>query len=409
MNRLKHVFDNLDLEVATNEPNEKEGETGSGHVRCDRASSVACIEGRLKGDSCDNINGNAANPGSSLRGETNSRRGVRPKRRSTSGCLRHLTSLGSNQNSASSNDSDFTNAFPALDRPRNIKRLDSNDSFPDYVGALGARYLAIQAAADAAKELDELCDSDHLAPEEGLHQSTDLPESFVSVQPKEAHLRRSKNLGMFKQNRSDDNPENTTHTTDSGYESSSSLGSVGDLILKALATAGTALENETTAATTAATNTRPRRGGRRSVSIQQQNIPSIAPMAQGFAKRGSAYCEEIIYRRRSSRFKNDVADDSSDDDDEINPKANSSPSKTKTSRKPSSRRNSHRSAAIKANKDMSSSASQAGNGGNTARGQGEAQQQLDIPRAISDADRCDSFKTLASIEAGMKRNRFTPM
>ena len=399
MNRLKKLFDNLDLEVATNDPNEK-ADTAADHELQEfpspprrRASSADyCIEGRLKGGSfCDsfddndddNNNNNTTNHEFSRR-KANPRRGrLFPKRHSTSSdCLDQRYATGndvlsrSNQNSASLFGFDFASrASPSpapLDNPHEIKKLDSQNSFPDFVGALGARHLVLQAAADAAKDKqrqDELCDSDHINPEEErLHYSEDLRGSFAAVQPKEARLRRSKHLAKFKQHRSDDNLDGSAHSDQSGYDSSSSFGSVGDLILKALSSAGQDLESETAATTTNISNARARRrttkaahrtrrqhrGSYTEDLIQPktgfgQNLPCIAPTPQGFGgRRGSDYCgeEEIIYRRRSSAsyasrrrssrsaISNKGNDDSDDDDDDAKPKAKnvktSSPSKPKS-------------------------------------------------------------------------------
>lgn len=483
MNRLKKVFDNLDLEVATNDPNEN-SDTAAGHELQDipsspprrrRASSADyCIEGRLKGGSfCDSLDDNDDdddNNNNTTNHEFPRRRGgLFPKRHSTSDCLdqRYATDnnalSSSNQNSASSFGFDFAGrASPSpapLDNPHKIKKLDSQNSFPDFVGALGARHLALQAAADAAKDKrrqDELCDSDHIDPdEERLHYSEDLRGSFAAVQPKEARLRRSKHMAKFKKNRSDDNLDSgSAHGDQSGYDSSSSFGSVGDLILKALSSAGQDLESETAATTTNASNARARRrttkaahqhrtrrqyrGSYTEGMIQPktgfgQNLPCIAPTPQGFGgRRGSDYCgeEEIIYRRRSSAsyasrrrssrsaISNKGNDDSDDDDyDDAKPKAKniktSSPAKPKSkiSHKASSKSKSHRRASrgSKINKNNMSPMTSNDSGRSSGSCRSEA---LDgeLSRRISAAEQsCDSFKTLASIEAAMKRNRFAPV
>ena len=480
MNRLKKVFDNLDLEVATDDPNEQVDQElqdiPSPPRR--RASSVDyCIEGRLKGGSfCDSADsGNDDKTSTSNhefpRRRANPRRdGLIPKRHSTSDCLdqRYTTGNASdgNQNSNSSFGFDFADApskNPLVDNPHEIKKLDSQNSFPDFVGALGARHLALQAAADAAKDKQrQEEDSDHIDPdEERLHYSADLCGSFASAQPKEARLRRSKHLAKFKQHRSDDNLDGSGHSIDSGYDSSSSVGSVGDLILKALSSAGHDLESETAATTaTNISNTRTRRrttkaahqhrtrrqharGSYAEGMVQPktgfgQNLPCIAPTPQGFGfggRRGSDYCgeQEIIYRRRSSAsyasrrrssrsaISNKGNDDSDDDDEEDEKPANNikgSPSKIKSkishkspgrsaARRRSHRRASHSSKADKT-KNMSPKNSQDSDRSSRSSCRSEFLEDH-IRRASAAEQSCDSFKTLASIEAGMKRNRFAPV
>ena len=483
MNRLKKVFDNLDLEVATNDPNEK-SDTAAGHELQEfpspprrRASSADyCIEGRLKGGSfCDsfddndddNNNNNSTNHEFPRRKANPRRGGLFPKRHSTSDCLDQRYAINNdasigNQNSASSFGFDFSSRAspspaPIVDNPHEIKRLDRQNSFPDFVGALGARHLALQAAADAAKDKqrqDELCDSDHIdSDEERLHYSEDLRGSFAAVQPKEARLRRSKHLAKFKQHRSDDNLDGSAHSDQSGYDSSSSFGSVGDLILKALSSAGHDLESETAATTTNISNARSRRrttkaahqhrnrrqyrGSYTEDLIQPktgfgQNLPCIAPTPQGFGgRRGSDYCgeEEIIYRRRSSAsyasrrrssrsaISNKANDDSDDDDDDAKPKAknikksSTSKPKSKISHKASSKSKSHRRASRGSQVDKNTVSPTTSN--DSGRSSGSCRSEAldgDLSRRISAADQsCDSFKTLASIEAAMKRNRFAPV
>ena len=477
MNRLKKVFDDLDLEVATNDPNEK-SDTAAGHELQEfpspprrRASSADyCIEGRLKGGSfCDSFDDNDDDNNNNNttihefpRRKANPRRGgLFPKRHSTSDCLDQRYATGNdasigNQNSASSFGFDFSSrASPSpapLDNPHEIKKLDRQNSFPDFVGALGARHLALQAAADAAKDKqrqDELCDSDHIDPdEERLHYSEDLRGSFATVQPKEARLRRSKHLAKFKQHRSGDNLDGSAHSDQSGYDSSSSFGSVGDLILKALASAGHELESETAATTTNISNARARRrttkaahqhrtrrqyrGSYTEDRIQPktgfgQNLPCIAPTPQGFGgRRGSDYCgeEEIIYRRRSSAsyasrrrssrsaISNKGNDNSDVDDDDAKPKAknikNSFASKPKSK---ITRRKSHRRASQGSKVDKNTMSPTTSNDSGRSSGSCRSEALDDgLPRRISAADQsCDSFKTLASIEAAMKRNRFAPV
>ena len=482
MNRLKKVFDNLDLEVATNDPNEK-SDTAAGHelqefpspLRRRASSADYCIEGRLKGGSfCDSVgenddddnNNNSTNHEFPRRKANPRRGGLFPKRHSTSDCLDQRYTAGNdasigNQNSASSFGFDFSSRVspsPApLDNPHEIKKLDRQNSFPDFVGALGARHLALRAAADAAKDKqrqDELCDSDHIDPdEERLHYSEDLRGSFAAVQPKEARLRRSKHLAKFKQHRSDDNLDGSAHSDQSGYDSSSSFGSVGDLILKALSSAGQDLESEMSATT--ATNLSNARARRRTTKAAHkhrnrrqyrgsytedliqpktgfgQNLPCIAPTPQGFGgRRGSDYCgeEEIIYRRRSSASYasrrrssrsaiSNKGNDDSDDDDDAKPKAknikNSSTSKPKSKipHKASSKSKSQRRASRGSQVDKKNPSHMTSN--DSGRSSGSCRSEAldgDLSRRISAADQsCDSFKTLASIEAAMKRNRFAPV
>ena len=286
----------------------------------------------------------------------------------------------------------------------------------------------------------------------------DLRGSFAAVQPKEARLRRSKHLAKFKQNRSDDNLDGSAHSNDSGYDSSSSFGSVGDLILKALTSAGQDLESET-AATAIATNICNARAARRRTTraahqhrarrqhrgsytegmIQPktglgQNLPCIAPTPQGFGfggRRGSDFCceqEEIIYRRRSSASYasrrrssrsaiSNKGNDDSDDDDDAKPKAknikNSSTSKPKSKipHKASSKSKSQRRASRGSQVDKKNPSHMTSN--DSGRSSGSCRSEAldgDLSRRISAADQsCDSFKTLASIEAAMKRNRFAPV
>ena len=469
MDRLKKVFDNLDLEVSTNEPNERSDTAGHelqdipSSPRRRRASSADyCIEGRLKGGSfCDSAddddddNDNNTTSHEFPRRRANARHGeLFPKRHSTSDCLEHLNAAGNNV-SRSDNNSASPFGFDFARRPSSdeIKKLDSQNSFPDFVGALGARHLALQAAADARKH-DELCDSDHIDPDdERLHNSEDMRGSFAAAQPKEARMRRSKHLAKFKQHRSDDNLDGTTQSDQSGYDSSSSFGSVGDLILKALSSAGQDLESET-AATTAVTNVsnaRPRRrttkaahhrnrrqyrGSYTEGMIQPktgfgQNLPCIAPTPQGFGgRRGSDYCgeEEIIYRRRSSAsyasrrrssrsaISNKGNDDNDDDDGDEKSTRNIkiSPSKTnsKNSKKASfqikgHRRRSQSNKAGKTNNISPTTSHDSVRSSGSSCGSEALEERI---RRASTADQsCDSFKTLASIEAAMKRNRFAPV
>ena len=388
MDRLKKVFDNLDLEVAANE--RSDGSATGGHELQDiipsspprrrRASSADhyCIEGRLKGGSfCDSIEDDDVDGDNNNKSNTTKHEFPR-KRHSTGDWLNLLR----HQTSASSFGLDFATSSSPLSE---IKKLDSQNSFPDFVGALGARHLALQAAKDKQRQVDQLCGSDHIDPdEERLHCSDELRGSFAAAQPKEARLRRSKHLAKFKQHRSGDNLDGSAHSDQSGYDSSSSFGSVGDLILKALASAGHELESETAATTTNISNARARRrttkaahqhrtrrqyrGSYTEDRIQPktgfgQNLPCIAPTPQGFGgRRGSDYCgeEEIIYRRRSSAsyasrrrssrsaISNKGNDDSDDDDDDAKPKAknikksSTSKSKSKISHKASSKSKSHR-------------------------------------------------------------------
>eukprot|EP00563_Minutocellus_polymorphus_P009459 CAMPEP_0181025586 /NCGR_PEP_ID=MMETSP1070-20121207/3181_1 /TAXON_ID=265543 /ORGANISM="Minutocellus polymorphus, Strain NH13" /LENGTH=427 /DNA_ID=CAMNT_0023102713 /DNA_START=109 /DNA_END=1392 /DNA_ORIENTATION=- len=427
MNRLRKVFDNLDLEVEA-------GQELDEYPRR-RASSLDCIEGHLKGSSGDDDEdkqgSNNETNHESPRRKVNPRRGVFPKRHSTSDCVAdHQNSL------ASSFGAEIASVSLSLDNPRAIKKLDSQNSFPDFVGALGARHLALQASADVAKDKerrhDELSDSDHIDPEKRLHHSADLRGSFANIQPKEARLRRSKHLSKFKQHRSDDNLDRS----DSGYDSSSSFGSVGDLLMKALASAGTDLESETAATnlsnaaisrrtTRAAHLARHQRGSYTEEIVQPktgfgQNLPCIAPEPQRFGTRGSDYCEEIIYRRRSSasyasrrrssRSTNNKGDDSNDDEQDTH---NNKHLAEQTSHKPSSRRKSRRRASRGNNKTNANFSTTTSYDSFRSSGSCRSEAQLDNcgpPRRISTADQsCDSFRTLASIEAGMKKNRFAPV
>ena len=460
MDRLKKVFDNLDLEVAANE--RSDGSSTGGRELQDmlpsprrrRASSADhyCIEGRLKGGSfCDSFDDDDIDDNNNKSNMT--KHEFPRKRHSTGDCLNLLR----HQTSASSFGLDFATSSSPLSE---IKKLDSQNSFPDFVGALGARHLALQAAKDKQRQVDQLCGSDHIDPdEERLHCSDELRGSFAAAQPKEARLRRSKHLTKFEKNRSDDHLDGSAHSDRSGYDSSSSFGSVGDLILKALNAAGHDLESET--AVTSNTSSNARAGPRKTTKAAHrarrqyrasctegmiqpktgfgQHLPCIAPTPQGFGgRRGLDFCseDEIIYRRRSSTsyasrrrssrsaLSNRDNDDSDDDDDcddynDAKPKAkttnkSSSPSKPKSkpkskiSPKALSQRMSQRRASRSSKVDKDTISPTASND-SSGRGSGSCRSDY-LSRRISAAEQsCDSFKSLASIEAATKKNRFAPI